>query len=485
LKFTSLTYLLFLPLVFALHWSASDRKRQNAVLVFASYVFYGWWDWRFCGLMAASTLVDFTVAGRLDRTTQPRLRKALLATSVGVNLGILGFFKYFNFFAESAQTAAAQVGWNMHPVTLKVILPVGISFYTFQTMSYAIDVYRRRMPAARSLLDYATYLSFFPQLVAGPIERGQRLLPQFQAPRRFDVEQAEDGARQMLWGVVKKMLIADQLARVADRIYTTPDAFTGPQLAFGTLCFAFQIYCDFSAYSDIAIGTARLFGVGLMRNFAHPYLSQSLGEFWRRWHISLSTWFRDYVYIPLGGGRAGRARRATNVMVTFLLSGLWHGASWNFVIWGGINGAGVLPEVLSPRRRTRRATEIPLGEGRWPGPRALARVALTFSVVTLAWVFFRATDLPQALDILRTIATDSLRPGAWTPAGLHKAEAATAALLIPALIAIEWVTRARAHPFEAIRGWPRGLRWALYTGLLWATLYLTPPESNPFIYFQF
>ena len=485
MKFTSLTYLLFLPLVFALHWSSSDRKRQNAVLVFASYVFYGWWDWRFCGLMAASTLVDFTVAGRLDKAEHPGVRKALLATSVGVNLGILGFFKYFNFFAESAQTAAAQVGWNMHPVTLKVILPVGISFYTFQTMSYVIDVYRRRMPAARSLLDYATYLSFFPQLVAGPIERGQRLLPQFQAPRRFDVEQAEDGARQMLWGVVKKMLIADQLARVVDRIYTTPDAFTGPQLAFATICFAFQIYCDFSAYSDIAIGTARLFGVGLMRNFAHPYLSQSLGEFWRRWHISLSTWFRDYVYIPLGGGRAGRARRAVNVMVTFLLSGLWHGASWNFVLWGGINGAGVLPEVLSRRRSNRQATDVPLGEGRWPAPRALLRVALTFAVVTLAWVFFRATDLSQALDILGAIATDSLRPGAWTPAGLHKAEAAIAALLIPALVAVEWVTRTRAHPFEAIRSWPRGLRWALYTVLLWGTLYLTPPESNPFIYFQF
>ncbi len=485
MKFTSLTYLLFLPLVFLLHWSSSDRKKQNAVLVFASYVFYGWWDWRFCGLMMASTLVDFTVGRRLDRAEAPGLRKALVATSVTVNLGILGFFKYFNFFAESAQSAAAQVGWNVHPITLKVILPVGISFYTFQTMSYVIDVYRRRLPAARSFLDYATYLSFFPQLVAGPIERGSRLLPQFQAPRRFDVSMAEDGARQMLWGVVKKLLIADQLAQVVDRVYTTPDAFTGPQLAFATICFAFQIYCDFSAYSDIAIGTARLFGVELMRNFAHPYLSQSLGEFWRRWHISLSTWFRDYVYIPLGGGRASRARRGFNVMVTFLLSGLWHGASWNFVIWGGINGAGVLPEVLSLKRNTRKATDIPVGDGRLPSLKALMRVAVTFTVVTLAWVFFRAADLSQALGILGSIATDSLRPGAWTPAGLHKAEAAMAVALIAGLVTVEWLTRRRAHPFEAIRAWPRALRWALYTGLLWGSLYLTPPSSNPFIYFQF
>jgi len=485
LKFTSLTYLLFLPLVFALHWSSSDRRRQNAVLVFASYVFYGWWDWRFCGLMLLSTLVDFTMGRRLDRTDAPGLRKVLVAVSVSVNLGILGFFKYFNFFAESAQTATAQVGWDVHPITLKVILPVGISFYTFQTMSYVIDVYRRQLPASRSLLDYATYLSFFPQLVAGPIERGRRLLPQFQQPRRFDPDRAEDGARQMLWGVVKKMLIADQLAQVVDKVYAAPDAFTGPQLAFAALCFSFQIYCDFSAYSDIAIGTARLFGVDLMRNFAHPYFSQSLGEFWRRWHISLSTWFRDYVYIPLGGGRVSGTRRGFNVMVTFLLSGFWHGASWNFVIWGGLNGAGVLPEVLSKNRRSRKATDVPLGDGRVPAPAALLRVLLTFTAVTIAWVFFRAADLSQAIGILESIAADSLRIEAWTPAGLHKAGAALAAVLMVALTTVEWVTRRRAHPFEAIRSWPRGLRWALYTGLLWGTIYLTPPESNPFIYFQF
>ncbi len=485
MKFTSLTYMLFLPLVFLLHWSSSDRKRQNGVLLFASYLFYGWWDWRFCGLMLVSTLVDFNIGRALDRAEAPRARKALVALSVGVNLGILGYFKYFNFFIDSAQAAAAEVGWVFHPSTLKVILPVGISFYTFQTMSYVIDVYRRRLPPARSLLDYATYLSFFPQLVAGPIERGQRLLPQFQATRRFDVKKAEDGARQMLWGVIKKMLIADQLAQVVDKVYTTPDGFTGPQLAFATICFAFQIYCDFSAYSDIAIGTARLFGVDLMRNFAHPYLSQSLGEFWRRWHISLSTWFRDYVYIPLGGGRAGKSRRAINVMVTFLLSGLWHGASWNYVIWGGINGAGVLPEVLSKNRRTRKGTDVPLGEGTWPAPQALLKTVATFAVVTLAWVFFRAKDLTQALGILGTIATDSFRLGAWTPTGLHKADAALAVFCIVALVIVEWTTRRRAHPFEAIRSWPRGLRWALYTGLLWGTLYLTPPKSNPFIYFQF
>src|SRR5687767_6790399 len=310
MTFTTLTFLLYLPIVFGLYWTFRRPIARNLTMLLASYVFYAWWDYRFCGLMLATNLVDYAVARGLGHTERPRARRALLAVSLASNLGVLGFFKYYNFFVESVAAAAGSVGWRIDPVTLNIILPAGVSFYTFQAMSYTIDVYRRQLEPSRSVIAHLSYVSFFPTLVAGPIERGTALLPQLTSARSFDYSRAVDGLRLMAWGFFKKLVIADQLAIIVEASYSRPDAATGPLLAFATVCFAFQIYCDFSAYSDIARGTAAMFGVDVVRNFNYPYFAQSVGEFWRRWHISLSTWFRDYVYVPLGGNRTGRARRA-------------------------------------------------------------------------------------------------------------------------------------------------------------------------------
>jgi D-alanyl-lipoteichoic acid acyltransferase DltB (MBOAT superfamily) len=365
---------------------------------------------------------------------------------------------------------------------LRIILPVGISFYTFQTLSYTIDVYRRKMEPTRRLLDYMTYVAFFPQLVAGPIERATHLLPQFYRRRRFDSEAAVDGCRQMLWGLFKKLAIADNLSRVADATYAQPEGSSGVLLAFATLCFAFQIYCDFSAYSDIAIGSGKLFGVSLMRNFAYPYFSQDLVEFWRRWHISLSTWFRDYVYIPLGGNQVSPPRQAFNVLLTFVLSGLWHGASWNFIIWGAINGLGMLPVMFLSRRQVLRADDLPGGPGLVPSPAALARMLLTFFVVFLSWVFFRASDLGTAFSILQRMLTEVFVASHWRT--IWTGANILAAILIGMLLIIEWSRREYPHPL-LFTATPRWLRWVCYTGLLWSTFYLTPRSTSAFIYFQF
>ena len=367
--FSTITFFLFLGLVWSGYWAIGRRRPQNVLLILASYAFYSWWDYLFCALMLASSVVDYAAGLGLARTTRPAGRRAWLGMSLAVNLGMLGFFKYFNFFADSLREAAAMVGVQLDPITLSVVLPVGISFYTFQTLGYTIDVYRGRAQACRDAVDYFAYVSFFPQLVAGPIERATNLLGQFAKPRHLTRDHAVDGCRQILWGLTKKMLLADNLAPIVELAYQNPSGTSGPLLLFGTVCFAFQIYCDFSGYTDIARGTARLFGFELMRNFACPYFSRNVGEFWRRWHISLSTWFRDYVYIPLGGNHARRGRRAFNVMVTFCLSGLWHGASWNFVVWGHSTasascracGDGAGPRIARPTRREVSPTSLACG----------------------------------------------------------------------------------------------------------------------------
>jgi D-alanyl-lipoteichoic acid acyltransferase DltB (MBOAT superfamily) len=481
MTFTTLTFLLFVPLVFGLYWSLPRQGARNLLLVAASYVFYAWWDVRFSLLMLAASLVDFSAGLLLARTERETWRRAIVAGSCTVGLGLLGFFKYFHFFADNLRLAAASVGVHLSAPTLTVVLPVGISFYTFQTLSYVIDVYRRRLPATRDVVEYMAYVSFFPQLVAGPIERGAHLLPQFQSLRRFDLDEAREGLRFMLWGFFKKMALADNLGAVVDAAYARPFAADGPTLALATFAFAFQIYCDFSAYSDIAVGCGRLFGVRLMRNFAHPYFARSVAEFWRRWHISLSTWFGEYVYVPLGGNRTGRARQAVNVMITFLLSGFWHGASWNFVIWGGLNGLMVVPASLRRARDKARATDVPGGEGRLPSPAALAGMLGTFAFACVAWVFFRARTFTDALTVF-----DRVVAGPWTAAALGRALAPQAHLvaLVVGLVALEWATRRHWHPLR-VHAWPRPLRWALYTALIWATLGLSRGVSGAFIYFQF
>ena len=402
--FNSPEFLLFLPIVFGLYWFVVQRKlkAQNMLLLLASYVFYGWWDWRFLGLIAFSTVVDFVVGIRVAEAPEKRIKKRWMAVSLLVNLGLLAYFKYANFFIESWIDAWATMGVMMHASSLQVILPVGISFYTFQTLSYSIDIYRGTLKPTRSLVNFAAFVSFFPQLVAGPIERASRLLPQIENKREFKYEEGVAGLRLILWGMFKKVVVADTCAIYANDIFANYTEYSGPTLMLGAVYFAFQIYGDFSGYSDIAIGTAKLFGIQLMTNFKTPYFSRDIAEFWRRWHISLSTWFRDYLYIPLGGSRVGKWKAVRNVFIIFLVSGFWHGANWTFIVWGGIHACLFLPLLL--RGTNRRYTSEAIGEGRWlPSGRELLGMTWTFTMVCVAWVFFRAESVGEAVGYISSM----------------------------------------------------------------------------------
>src|SRR5262249_11780269 len=401
----------------------------------------------------------------------------------------LGLFKYSNSFADSFATAAGALGWHVDWVTLRVVLPVGISFYTFQSMSYSIDVYRRRLHGTNHLIDYMAFVSFFPQLVAGPIERAGHMLPQFTNPRRFDYQHAVDGRPQILWGFTKKLPVADPIAPVVAEAFSAPRTHGGLDLAVASLLFTFQIYFDFSAYSDIAVGLGKLLGFQLMRNFAYPYFSASLGEFWRRWHISLSTWFRDYVFIPLGGSRTTPARHAFAIMTTFLLSGLWHGAAWTFVAWGGLRRGALPPEGLAGRRQRpkRHATDVPGGDGALPSPVMAGRMLATFAIVSVGWVFFRAASLQDAGFILRRIGATFVSLQHADPVTVleHGPLGRALPVAVVAVLVLEWVQRRHEHPL-VLSGLPRPLRWATYQLLLWLTIYVgTIGTGSPFIYFQF
>jgi alginate O-acetyltransferase complex protein AlgI len=483
--FTTLTFLLFSIVVLALYWSARACRGQNLVLLVASYVFYGWWDPRFCVLLLASSMIDFWIARALMPEQPNQRRRMLLALSCVLNLGLLGVFKYYGFFVDSFAELAHALGLNPSLPTLRLILPVGISFYTFQTLSYTIDVYRRQLRASTHLLDYLAYVALFPQLVAGPIERAGRLLPQLQRMRVFDEALARDGVKLILWGFCKKIILADHLGEFVELAYAGPIVHaSGPVLLVATICFAFQIYCDFSAYSDIARGSARLLGIELVRNFAHPYFSRSVAEFWRRWHMSLSTWFRDYVYVPLGGSRHGRARLWLASMITFTLSGLWHGANWTFVMWGAVNGFMVALASLGARSSRLGPDDVLPSLRTLAGLRALPAMLGTFLLICLTWVLFRAEDLPHAMGIYAAMFGDLARASAWAELVHHREFLGAFGPLLATFVIIEWVTRDRPHPLE-LSTWPRPLRWLLYTGLCWATIYLMPDEPGAFIYFQF
>lgn len=488
--FTSLVFIIFLAIVFAGYWLARRSRSQNAILVLASYFFYGWWDYRFCALILFSSLVDYFIGAKLNGTDSQVKRRIYLGISLVGNLSLLAVFKYFGFFADSLQILAQNFGWTFHAVTLNIVLPVGISFYTFQTLSYTIDVYRRQLEPSKSLIDYLAFVSFFPQLVAGPIERGQNLLPQFQARRTFDRKNAEDGCRWILWGFFKKLAIADPLAITVDRFYGSWETASGPELTLATVFFAFQIYCDFSAYSDIAIGTAKLFNIRLMRNFAYPYFSQSIGEFWRRWHISLSTWFRDYVYIPLGGSNVTTTRRNINLMATFLLSGLWHGAAWTFVVWGGVHGTALTGQKMAQgTRQDKTVDDVPGGSSLFPRPGVLVKMWLTFAVVCCAWVFFRADSMTAATGILSVMLTQSFVLENMTQLFAlidSDKQIKRAILILSAFILVEWLRRRHECPLEGGHGVYTPLRWAAYTLLIWGSLdIISDIKEQPFVYFAF
>ncbi len=471
--FNSFEFLVFLPVVFAAYWFVlgGRTRAQNALLLVASYVFYGWWDWRFLALIAGSSAVDYVVGIRLAATTTLPRRRQLLAASLVANLGSLACFKYYDFFAMSLQEALAAVGWTIDPLTLNVLLPVGISFYTFQTLSYTLDIYRGRLQPTRDPVVFFAFVSFFPQLVAGPIERASSLLPQFQRSRAFDRSLASDGLRQALWGMFKKVVVADSCAAGVSLAFDDIEGASSGRLALGLVYFSFQIYGDFSGYSDIAIGTAKLFGFRLTQNFATPYFSRSIGEFWRRWHISLSSWFRDYVYIPLGGGRGTLARRCANLLITFTVSGLWHGANWTFVVWGVLNGLFYLPSVVS--EHVRGVSERPRAEARFVD---LPRIIVTYSATLLAWTFFRAATLGEAMRYLERLAT-----AGGGPELRYEDYLRTTWILM--LVVIDWRTRGAPHSLQLSR-LPVIIRWGVYYALVVLTgIYFG--RDVPFIYFQF
>lgn len=466
--FNSVAFAVFFPLALLVYWALRTRPRQNAWIVLTSAVFYGWWDWRFLGLLYASCAVDYTVALAIERARAAGGRtRPWLLLSLTANLGLLGFFKYFNFFVDSARPLLAAVG--LQAGALDVVLPVGISFYTFQTLSYTIDVYRGVIPAERSFVTFAAYVSFFPQLVAGPIERAQSLLPQLQQARGLTLDRVRSGLALIVLGYLKKLVISDGLAPVVEAVFGAAgrgEAPGGAAVLLGTYAFALQIYGDFAGYSDIARGTSRLLGVELVVNFRQPYFSRCITEFWRRWHISLSFWLRDYLYISLGGNRGTHARTMRNLMLTMLLGGLWHGAAWTFVLWGGLHGLYLVVERLLGLR----------DPTTWRPWRQALGVLLTFHLVCLTWVPFRAPGFEAMWQLLAALG------GPWTVPEVGMVVAVAAGLALVLLVDVPSLRWPQEDPPQATRqGW---LIWTL--AALALGLYLVPPlGETSFIYFQF
>ena len=479
MNFNSTEYLVFLPAVFLLYWFVFKKCRpQNVLVVIASYIFYGSWDWKCLALIFATSLVSYLCGIALGRhDVKERLRPWISGFNILFNLAILAVFKYYNFFGENFTALLNSVGMNAGWVTTDIVLPVGISFYTFQALGYTIDVYRRKIEPTRDFVAFMAFISFFPQLVAGPIERAYNLLPQFLTPRSFNYANAVDGMRLILLGLVKKMLVADNCAGAVDTIFDNWQQLDGGTLLYGAVLFAFQIYGDFSGYSDIARGSGKLLGIELMQNFRYPYFSRDIAEFWRRWHISLNTWFRDYVYIPLGGSRCGKVKIIRNTFVIFLLSGLWHGADWTFICWGAYNALLFIPLLLSGNNRNNMDT-VAVGRS-WPSFKELLQMLLTFLAVTVGWVFFRAGSMEQAVGYITRIFTGF---SITVPPYGHKAF-----LFIILLLLAEWIGRHKEHPLEfGGRGVMkyRFARVALYFIVFMATLLLAGDKVD-FIYFQF
>ncbi|NJX15044.1 MBOAT family O-acyltransferase [Tamlana crocina] len=477
--FNSLDFAVFLPIVFLLYWFVVHKnlKHQNLLLVAASYVFYGWWDYRFLGLIFFSSLIDFIVGLQIKKSQEPSVRKALLWLSIFVNLGFLGFFKYYNFFVENFVEVFSFFGHKITPNSLHIILPVGISFYTFQTLSYTIDIYKGKLEPTKHLVAFLAFVSFFPQLVAGPIERATNLLPQFYKHRKFHYSKAVDGCRQILWGLFKKIVIADNCAQYANAIFNHSDSYSGSTLLMGALFFTFQIYGDFSGYSDIAIGTARLFGFNLKQNFAFPYFSRDVAEFWRRWHISLSTWFRDYLYIPLGGSKGSIWLKIRNTFVIFLVSGFWHGANWTFVFWGFLNALYFLPLLLA--KQNRKHLNVVAQHSILPNFREFFSMAFTFGITVLAWVFFRAENFGHGLSYIQGIFSKELL-------SLPKVRPTDVIVVTLLFVLVEWMGRKRHYAIEKLlSSQKRALRWGFYMLLIALIFVFSNEKPQEFIYFQF
>ena len=475
--FNSFEYLVFLPTIFLLYWFLFKKSIgiQNLLLLVASYLFYGWWDWRFLSLIIFSSIIDYYAGLAIDKSKIQKNRKLWLSLSMSMNLGFLAIFKYYNFFANELQSAFSNIGYEFNSLTLDIILPVGISFYTFQTMSYTIDIYRKQLKPTKDIIAFFAFVSFFPQLVAGPIERATNLLPQFYKKRVFNLDKAKDGLRQIAWGLFKKIVVADNCAIIVNKVFDNYTEFNSSTLVVAAIFFAFQIYCDFSGYSDIAIGTSRLFGFNLMQNFAFPYFSRDIAEFWRRWHISLSTWFRDYVYIPLGGSKGGLLMKIRNTFIIFIVSGFWHGANWTFIVWGALNAIYFLPLLLT--NQNRKNLNIPAEGKQFITLKEIFQIILTFSLTVMAWIFFRAANVTTAIDYITNMFSNTI---------FSKPEVSLMPLtFIFILVVTEWLQRGNKHGLEiGDKKIIKPIRWAIYYTLIIIIFWYGAPKQE-FIYFQF
>ncbi|WP_341215364.1 MBOAT family O-acyltransferase, partial [uncultured Wocania sp.] len=481
--FNSLEFFIFLLVVYLLYWLILKKslKAQNLLLLFASYLFYGWWDWRFLSLILLSTIADYLVGLKIAANEKKTLRKLWLWVSVFFNVGLLGFFKYFNFFVDSWVDMLSMFGYNMGSTwTLQVILPVGISFYTFQTMSYSFDIYYKKLKPTRDFLSFATFVSFFPQLVAGPIERASNLLSQIINKRTFNYNQSVTGLKLILWGLFKKVVIADSLGPIVDDIFANYANYSASTLILGAVLFSFQIYGDFSGYSDMAIGIAKLFGVELSSNFKFPYFSRNIAEFWRRWHISLSTWFRHYVYIPLGGSFGGKLKSIRNIGIVFLISGFWHGANWTFVFWGAFHALAFIPVFLIGKNTAYKNTII--GENSiFPSIMDTLRVIMVFSIVTFSWIFFRSESITDAFNYISYIINDFSFTNYLHPKGYRMLDYY---ILLILFVFYEYIIRKDERlPFKFKS---KIVRFILYTlVIVLMLLFYDDNIDKSFIYFQF
>ena len=479
--FNSFEYLIFLPIVFILYWFVFNKNlfRQNLLILLASYFFYGWWSWKFLILLALSTLLDYFYGFGVASINKKK-SKIFLWLSIINNLGILGIFKYYDFFITQFQNGFNLIGIHIHPTLLQIALPVGISFYTFHGMSYVFDIYRGVRKPVTNFIEYAVFVCFFPLLVAGPIERANHLLPQVQTKRIFSYSQAVEGCRLILWGMFKKIVIADSLAIVVDDIFDNYQSFNAFSLILGAIGFSFQIYGDFSGYTDIAIGSAKLFGFELLSNFKFPYFSRDIAEFWRRWHVSLSSWFRDYLYIPLGGSKLGKLVAVKNTFIIFLVSGFWHGANWNFIVWGGIHACGFMPILLMNKNR-RHIVDVVAVDRKLPNLKELSQMIYTFGFVTFAWIFFRIHNLRTAGYFIKQILFSSFQnPFQY----LHKPQGLRVLFYGIPLIIIDWWLRRDERNLSFFSN-----KIILYIIFICTIIYLfnsiIEKENSSFIYFQF
>jgi len=480
--FNSLSFAIFLPIVFILYWviGSSRLRAQNVLLIVSSYYFYACWDWRFLFLLVFSTLLDFYSGVKIAKANSQHSKKLWLLISIVINLGILGVFKYYNFFSSSFADALSLLGVKVNMSSLEIILPVGISFYTFHGLSYVIDIYYNKIDYEKDFINYSLFVSFFPLLVAGPIERATHLLPQIVKKREFNYAMAVDGLRQILWGLFKKIVIADNCAEFANVIFNNSSQYSGSTLFLGALFFTFQIYGDFSGYTDIALGTARLFGIELLRNFAYPYFSRDIAEFWRRWHISLSSWFRDYLYIPLGGSKYGKRKAVRNTFIIFLVSGFWHGANWTFIFWGLLNALFILPSILANKNRVN--LEI-VAKGKYlPTWKEFFSITITFLITVFAWIFFRASSLSHAIHYISGIFSSSFFS---IPVFNERFLALQTFVLIFIFMVIEW--HGRENPYALANlglKWHVVFRFSIYYLIIFS-LYWYSGKEQQFIYFQF